>query len=859
MREAFEIRYVSIYWENREKANRISESEKIPVEKINGNQYRVETTAFNNHGQVAICILDPALDAVPYVESANFKKLELRPVKNIETGKIWWVESEKWDKRESRWQSEFFRSPGELNLYVGKNKIVIHNSSSSFTYEQLDRYLQDFKLDLWYLIINESSYIQAAAKQTQQKNLDVSSVELIKEFITFADKILSTPKKELRESQSLLPANKNRPIPKTFMEIASKGRRRLLTSRSFIDVYDVPENRYVYDAVCKVGVLIERLAKISDRLTSLYDNKCRDLDDRLNNFSEIVTIDKDLHQKQICASKKEIEDLNIKLLDSLKHQNKSKIDAHAVTFTVVLSQFFFDREDAEQWVAFKGKPKGTDGVWSEREEGVDFFVFKFPSELFSQIFKPNVAYEITAITKKNRARYWNASMKENKYYSCWYVFFIESSKVIQTQTSQYLEEKFLESEKIGWRRELKKDEKDQQEKEKSSILSIKAQAKKQIASHNELYLKLEPQIGKIESLKKSFANHGVRRNSSFPDSMTFIQNPNYQGIHKKYKEIIDSCGLDENLFLGLEEVEKIGILNISRIYERWCLLQVIKVLVNNYKYIPEEGWKEILVNKISNRKDIKNVSLNLKNTILNTEIKLWYEKELASGTRPDFILDFKSLEGEDKTHRLVMDAKFYENINDKHGGIGTVIRELYFPDKDYAESGKNAVFILHPSSNNPVPQKSTPQDWAGSSYYGEVQMFEWDEELRSSHNHEYGAVLLSPMVNKGSYLDDLQRLIGMFLQYIVEDNDDAKGNVLVKAPFCLVCGSTKIKLEDPPGNFSIWATCEECDHFAAFNYCGGCKTRLIKNGSYWTYHATMASEPFNIMCPSCTSFYIRRS
>ena len=178
---------------------------------------------------------------------------------------------------------------------------------------------------------------------------------------------------------------------------------------------------------------------------------------------------------------------------------------------------------------------------------------------------------------------------------------------------------------------------------------------------------------------------------------------------------------------------------------------------------------------------------------------------------------------------------------------------------------------MHPSKGA-VKKLKTPQTWSKDSFFGETKQFEWDD---SFPNHRYGAIYLSPINNKGSYLDTLQMCIGMFLEYgIGKRLDDITYNEWIQAQsyitktsginplpaeklFCLVCGSNSCSLSVSETFYKLglkWTlNCEDCGHQALYNYCisKACRHRLIKHGSYWTYHATQSLEPYNIKCPSC--------
>lgn len=157
-----------------------------------------------------------------------------------------------------------------------------------------------------------------------------------------------------------------------------------------------------------------------------------------------------------------------------------------------------------------------------------------------------------------------------------------------------------------------------------------------------------------------------------------------------------------------------------------------------------------------------------------------------------------------------MDAKFYQDINNgRHGDLRQVVNELY-NDKDYAEGGQNAVYILHPCAKA-VPIRSTPQEWSRDNYYGEVRLFDWDN---SPPDHRYGGGL-SPIAN-GIYLDPLQRAIGMVLQYGMENNETTAGKYGALSEngfFCLVCGSSDVSCRQSPKNQKAWwTTCNNCNH-----------------------------------------------
>jgi hypothetical protein len=340
--------------------------------------------------------------------------------------------------------------------------------------------------------------------------------------------------------------------------------------------------------------------------------------------------------------------------------------------------------------------------------------------------------------------------------------------------------------------------------------------------------------------------------------MTFVQNLDYQAIHSAYKALLSLANLsEENILVSLEEIEAIGLVNVPKLYERWCLLQIIMVLIQRYHYLPTNDWKRTLLRIVSSGG--RSEYLEFVNFPTKRSIKLSYEPTLGNGKMPDFVMDVSfQKKGDDTTHtkRFVMDAKYYSSGHmQKLGGISSVINELY-NKKNYSEDGRNAVFVIHPA-DKAIPVVMSPQIWGSTSFLGELEMFEWDKSLRKNRYHQYGAICANPVL-RHNHLDDFQRLIGMFLQYGLEGNKHQNdSDDVTEVNFCIACGSHNLtNITKQNKNLkSRWYECNECKHFTTYNHCSKCATRIIKNGDYWTYHSQMPMEPLNIKCPACESLF----
>ena len=501
--------------------------------------------------------------------------------------------------------------------------------------------------------------------------------------------------------------------------------------------------------------------------------------------------------------------------------------------------------------------------WFEFKNKNDSLSIQFNKDIFGNLLNESSEYKITGYIRKIKRK----KSKNNGYIYIRDFEYIDEIELLNSSdmdTLNKLESQRDNLEKSNWVKTLTDREIKEQEQEKESLKQTINLLKETTNDNSELLSNLQPILNRLNELLVKLENMNIKKDSYFPNSMTFIQNPNYHGAYSFYKKIDEIVGIDESLFIQMNKLEKIGLLEIFTIYERWCYLQIIKILIEKYRFQPESNWKIKLANQIlSNSEKIRNINITFRNESIQREIILWYEKILDNGKRPDFILEIKSMKT-NNSHKLVMDAKFHDPIDIKKQ-INYLYKEKDYSESKESENKENSVFILHPDINKPIKYKRTPKIWGNEAYYGEVKMFNFDWDTNKSPNHKYGAILLSPINNKGNYLDNLQRLIGMGLQYSLEDNQNIKNENLLdpepkERPFCLICGSDKYKMKKfftkSNRGYRYQFICDECKHFYIYNYCWSCGSRLIKNGEYWTYHSNQVLEPFNIRCPNCGEIFI---
>ena len=864
MKPGFEIKYIEVQWYDKETITKVTESLNSLSLEYNDELkiYECETTIYPNteglHGQLAVRFLDSKW-VNPYIELPSGEAQHLSPIKDIDTGRTWWVLKDSWDEQNNFWRHTGINTAGTLKLILQEQQCHVLIGSVDFTRDQLEMYLSSFKDDLWELILDDSSAIQTD-KPSGGIGVNEAVIECINHLISNAEKVLGTPKVELREIQTLKPRKAVKPVNRTFMELVSKTNQRFLTSRATTPSYNVSENRYVLFALERSYRIIKQIAILSGNKCKRYSDTAAKLQNQYDSFTDSITVDRDLVVKdlEVLRERSKIEYWKTQLLEKLK-ANSVYLDGQYNSNELynIRTEGYTKDKDGFFIVPF------NDGQRWKEDNKATILSFKFGFPELVDCLLPDSEYKIIGVMD----RYETQKAVIYKFST------LSLIEVITTNGLQGARKKFDEEKKLGiqlskngWRLKLSRKELKEQQEEKTALLNrINFYADNQKLS-KDVFEKVEPKQRQLLKIIKSLRQLDIKPSSYFPNSMTFVQNPHYQGIHNGYKILREVTNLtDEELLVSLEEIDSIGLVNMPLLYERWCLLQIIKVLKESFRFVLQDSWKYQLIDAVKTNKI--DIEVSLSNTDAKRFITLTYEKTLDNGKRPDFVIELDWYAEDDvkneqpRKKRFVLDAKFYNKATfERFGGLMGVADQLY-NQKNYRESTDNPVFILHPCKTA-LPERVTSQEWGKYSFLGELPIV--DDVLI---DHQYGGVFLSP-IDRQLYADELQRLLGLFLQYKLE-NSCTKGNErsddrTVSKPFCIRCGSSNLhKIEKSSGYYdgqgkwvtrtlsSVWMQCNDCEQFISFNHCGNTDTRLIKNGFYWTYHSARAIEPFNNKCPNC--------
>ena len=856
-----DAKYIQVVWQNRTTAKKVTESrDSLRLEEAGENTVEVEVVSYSqiddgSSGQFAIRLDSQAAD-VPSVELGDGTTVSLVPAIDPATGIRWWVEGKTWDERRGHWLSDIYRGVGEVCIRVGIQSCRVKVSASTFTHQDLKQYLADFQTGFWELILDDASYTTGGARRNRQNLLDEATLRAISAFIKSVGSVLKNPKAELREVQHLKPRKEVRPVARTFMEMSTRGGSRMLTSRAYQESLDVPENRYAHYALRKVYQITKALCIVAAGQDRSLKKSLEEHKQRLHSFSNLKLINKDAVLQDLLDKERAIVEERVRICETNTYlaelaaahppSRQRTAGGKLIPYLQISPGKCADKIARKPF--FSKVRSSAAKLWFDCPEGgyatVELGGFAAHASAGCEYeIVGEISYKVISGPGKPRHHFELIHVSE---------FRLLTSKKLERLSARLTasQQQAEDLERCGWERPLSKEEAAQQKREADSLqklIGLMASKQESLAT---LGRELSPKLPALRAALKMFEENKIKSGSSFPNSMSYVQNPSYRGIHSAFTKIKDQSGLnDEEILLAIDRIEEISLVNVSMLYERWCLLQIIKVLIR-FRYRPEAGWKRKLISQIFDSG--RNVAVDFENPDLRRKVTLHYEKELDNGKRPDFVLDVSAHWGSSEAtakKRFVMDAKFYQDINSRrHGGLQQVVNELY-NGKDYSEGGKNMVFVLHPSSSS-APKRATPQEWSHDNYYGEIRAADWGSAWP---NHRYGGIYLSP-INNGSHLDSLQRCIGMFLQYGMEDNESAgtNGALPENGMFCLICGSSDISCKQSPKNPKAWWTiCNECRHFTGYSYCASCDNRLVKNGEHWSYHAVEPLNPVNIKCPSC--------
>lgn len=842
----FELRYIHPVWQNKDQVSYIDVSPSpIEVEYIGNSTFSANTLAFirineNEDAYIGIKLLsDVKYD--PFVEKADGSVENLIPIRQTD-GDIWWIIANSWSRADKEYRTQAFNRMGKITVRIGNNKLILTNEANNFTYDDLEYILNDFKSNLWQIIVDPKSLTSTNIQQSVPIFSSTNSIADLKKFLIYLEKLLKNPQKKVIETTEIKCKEKAIVIKSTFQELLKNPFARKVSSRSFSESFDTPENKYMHFCLNRIIYILKIYKKISAEKQKFITETLEKLENYKINYlnNDYGTLQKEVLSNQIEMLEEQYRELGTKLTDAV---NISSDGQRKLTFKIrgywnnsndlcfidapnLLLEFPFNYVALELPLQWKVK-------FSElSEEYIKRLNFVVTANIIYNKYTSHYSDKVGAIFKLSNIT--NVSINSEE---------LLKLKDYKNQNPKFgpEDDDFIQREKIISKNNISNFEK----------------LRKDLASTD---LQIEPLLKKAQKLDRTFEKKKIGTQYNYPQSVLFVTNNLYSTPYNFFRKISKNLGINERVINQLEQIEKIGLIKINEIYEFWCLISLIKVLVKKLNFKTDENWSYKIVDSILSGGKNASISIHFVHDGIIKPIKLLltYQKTLPTGRRPDFFLEIeKDTEQNANYIPLILDAKFRGDVRNKV--IEKDVDDMY-EGRKYGNFG--SVFILHTSckamfDENNVFKSLSPLSWgAFSSYGGEDKI-----------DHKKGHIFLLPSPRYPFSLDNLQRLIGAFLQ----QNSEIAVSEIIEGQYpkwiltesnnviCIGCGSRALSIfprYTSRDNIYFLIECNKCGLKTIRTHCFECgRQKLYKNGPWWTYHMTKATQVSNVVCPSCGAYF----
>lgn len=845
MKKKFKILLVSIFWEKQNVAKKILKSKKELKPNIySDNYFEYDMIMYEKceNDYYQFCI---QTENTPMLKADNLFSVDTK-LFNIQDD-LWIIKGD-WDynhKGIGYHKCPSINTAGRLEIELITDnkdiqetiKINISPNIKNFNFEML---MSDFEGELWNLLtLNQAKVTTKRNEKTYcNKTYILASTQLVIDFLTTFDKIASSPKEELKYITETKPVEKVKPIPDTYKKIAQYGLSKNLPSKSFAKNIDIYENQFVCYMLYKIYRITTNDAKFTTKQIERIKKNIKTNKEKIKTLQNPPTLNKEELIQDIKKYQEEyknmLEDWN-KTNDfywlsnsrynetdfSLKINYGTK--RHEYYYGFINNQFAYFKIPLESKTFFDSNENKIFDVRghlyrnssSHETKSGKLIPFYFINSISS--ISPNQINVFKNIFKQKYKNY--QILKENN--------FNQFSILNKTQILKYEEERNNQIETI---------------KKQNIMLQIQIE---HLRNFTKEYREISPEIkSKLNSKFCKMIDYQFL--SSFIPSMTFIQNPLYRKAYNLYKKILDSEGIDVQVFDLYDKISEYGIREMPIVYELWVLISTLRNLEKNFhiKHNPQNFKKLLEIITPNSKKIDTHVKIEFNKSIDNRKIILHYQKKLENNKRPDILLEIIANENTDRQNSInvILDAK-YKNFNYKLSANYEISRmvEKYKIDNNFY------VFIVHPCDDIGYTKLT---NFGGEKNY-------IDNKIVLPF-HRYGYIKAKP-----SDTDNIKKIIGMSVEYLIEKEHSAyQATQKTYDPIpenkiiCLSCGSKNVRLQrNSRGNnrFFYFGIClnKNCNHKMYFDYCWNCRTKLYKHGSYWDYHKTSIWNTFDIHCPKC--------
>lgn len=828
--------YLEIEWQECGVARGITVApEPIEIEELDDGTLLADTQVFNGLCPWVGLRFEVELAGVQPAFEENGSLIPMLQISDVHGGR-WWVQNSGWDSLRKRHLSEMHRTMGTFSIVIGSRRLLLNNVVDGLTRVQVEDYLRDFQQDLIWLVMGFGGATSATNNGVVASR---EMVEALEAFAAASRRVLANPARHVREVSIESRPARLRPNMATFRQYLRNPNAQRFSGRGAEETPDIADNRYLRHMVQVCERLASSLAKSAEQHAKVLADRAKIEAERSAGYQSMThrRIDPDVYDRQLLDLSE-----RIKKIESFHNAVRSTgIKSSSLEFRVG-SSFGYDR------VRCLNKDSSRMAGEMDGEE-YSYSVLKVPESLLLKLKAAQDVCDYYLIRGNGVARRPKKSSGGVAYRQ---IDFEEIYSVeVFTDAVARKEERRIRLEEDNWMAPLtSKEKRESQGEAKTAKLRGKVYRdfSEQAEQASSALIKCRTEL---RSQDLDWQGIGVKSSPEVPMGVRFSQSPNYaacQAAFEKIKKITDCAGLNVE---ALDSIERIGVLHASALYERWCLVKILSILMEDYAFQPENGWQDRLVMAVSGKPESLGLVLHREDIGMSAYLEV--QPELPNGRRPDFRLSFwyPSTDNLPNTlfDDLIMDAKFRTRW--KSGDLEVILSSLLV-EKKYDQDG-DRVFILHPDKNA-ILHPSSPLSWGRDCDYGQD----------SGVNHRRGTVYLAPRSDGSSPEDNLRRLIAMQLQskFPEPTQDEQKGDGFWKGKtFCLRCGkvhrSQDIKREFTRRRNRFWVfSCSECKMEMVRTHCYSCNsTPIFKNGLDITYHKTVADQVTNVVCSNCGSYF----
>lgn len=845
--------YLEIEWESESTPRKVTVStDPIEIELAPDGVLHAEISIFRDLAPwLGVHLSGPLADVEPVTLGAQGQRTPWLKIPDGH-GRDWWIPATGWSRKAGRHLAEMHRSFGTFQVAIGpKHRLVIDAVALELDRAHAQDYLDDFRDDLVWLAVGQPTGAAAQAGSDYSHAL----VEALAHFAQATRRVLGQPAREVREVTSLMPIAKLRPNADTFRAAMRRPGARGYPGRVAVESADVPENRYVRGMVEHCYRLAHSIARASDRHQGHLAARAERENARAARLIEmdVAEVDQQIFDNQISEI--------VKTMDAIEEwqANPPLSDGCKSEFYFQIGDEFKEGNRGPREMFYLNPSRDSAG---DARKGIRHSVARLPSELHDLVMagrridrhlalKVIGNADITTFKSKNGIGFRRA------------IFTHISHVEVQSPVLERRRTARANLRQNGWRRQLTVPERKEIELEartaRSRAARLEQQAKLSESVHDSLQV-IERDMGMQVA---EWEHARVGSTAMFPMGVRFAQNPIYAAALAAFNNVLE---LERHVGIGGDALDRLGSINMlhaSAVYERWCLIKIIDVLVEDFGFTPQGEWVEHVIASACGaaRHGDKNFSVEFRRSAPKITARLEIEPTLDNGRRPDFRLRFETVRSDgsrnsifqDAEYRgsgVVMDAKFRTRW--QRDELAEMLK-LLVETKKYDQDGCR-VFILQPA-RGAIRKINAPLAWGRDCDYGH----------RAPTRHAHGSIQLAADFGRGGEsLTNLRRLIAMELQDVFAEPETEtirgpRGDVEVctaASSFCIRCGTTHDVSDVTPGrtgraNRKWHFGCGECGAAIIHTRCFGCGTAIHKNGPQMTYHLTVADQISNVVCQQC--------